>query len=154
MSSASSMWITCPIFGLFVASGSTHRREINKARLRAFEDGISGSLGSTTSSDFLFPTIVFNHSIKLTWNCSDCILSQKKREDDKYVSSCLLLVLASNLSLWSTVINRTSSSYYLHDKDSKAINITLLSQHSSAGIFWCNITTGREKGESLSFWLQ
>jgi len=61
--------------------------------------------------------------------------------------------MASNLSLWSTIINRTSSSYYLHDKDSKAINITLLSQHSSAGIFWCNITTERKrKGrESLSF---
>jgi len=52
--------------------------------------------------------------------------------------------MASNLSLRSTIINRASSSYYLHDEDSKAINITLLGQHSGAGIFWCNITTERE----------
>jgi len=70
-SSASSMWITCPILGLFEASGSTHRRATKRARLRALEDGFSASLGSTTSSDFRLPTILFSHSIKLTCNNSN-----------------------------------------------------------------------------------
>lgn len=65
-SSASSMWITCPILGRFCASGSTQRRATKRTRLSAFEAGISGSLGSTTSSDFRFPTIVFNQSTKFT----------------------------------------------------------------------------------------
>ncbi|KAF7844582.1 putative serine/threonine-protein kinase [Senna tora] len=93
-SSASSMWITCPILGLFVASGSTHRRATNRARLRAFEDGISESLGSTTSSDFRFPTIVFNHSTKFTCNnhsftvlhCNSSSITEHSMVDDPIAS--------------------------------------------------------------------
>ena len=70
-SSASSMWITCPILGLFMESGSTHRRATNSARLRAFEDGFSEIFGSTTSSALRLPTIFFNHSSKLTCNNSN-----------------------------------------------------------------------------------
>lgn len=45
----------------------------------------------------------------------------------------------TNLSLRSTVINRAPPGNYLHNQNSKAINITLFIQHSSAGVLRCNI---------------
>lgn len=50
------------------------------------------------------------------------------------------LYVKTNLSLWPTIINRASPRNYLHDKYTETINITLLIQHSSASIFWSNIT--------------
>lgn len=44
---------------------------------------------------------------------------------------------------WFSIIDRASSSNYLHNKYPKAIDITLFSQHTSARVLWCNISTER-----------
>ena len=66
-SSASSICITCPIFGLFWAFGSTQRKATNRARFSALEEGFSGNLGSKTPSAFRFVTMVLSHSTRFTW---------------------------------------------------------------------------------------
>ena len=46
----------------------------------------------------------------------------------------------TNLSKWPTVVHRVPTRNYLHNKDSKTINITPLVQHTSAGVFRSYIT--------------
>lgn len=65
--SISSIWITWPILGRLCASGSTQQRATRRILFSSFGDGFSGTLGSTTCSDLLSLTMVFNQSIKL--NC-------------------------------------------------------------------------------------
>lgn len=66
-SSDSSMRTTWLVFGLFSESGSTHLNAVRRARLRALVDGLVSIVGSTTSSERLLATIIFNHSTRFTW---------------------------------------------------------------------------------------
>lgn len=66
-SSDSSIRTTCPILGLFSESGSTHLNAVKRARFSALVEGLVSMLGSTTSSDLLLPTIIFNQSTRFTW---------------------------------------------------------------------------------------
>jgi len=65
-SSDSIIRTTWPILGLFSESGSTHLKAVNRARFKALVDGFTSMLGSTTSSDLLFPTIIFSQSTRFT----------------------------------------------------------------------------------------
>ncbi|MFS7938310.1 hypothetical protein Hanom_Chr05g00438101 [Helianthus anomalus] len=65
-SSDSSIRTTSPIVSLFSESGSTHLKAVKSARLSAVLDGLVPMLGSTTSSDRLFPTIILSQSTRFT----------------------------------------------------------------------------------------
>jgi len=66
-SSDSNIRTTWPILGLFSESGSTHLKAVKRVRFKALVDGFTSMLGSTTSSDLLFPTIIFSQSTRFTW---------------------------------------------------------------------------------------
>lgn len=130
------MWMTCPIFGRFCASGSTQWRATRIILFSALGHGFSGILGSTTCSDFLSPTMVFSHSTKVTWE------RQCKFTCSLFLSSLrnhFFKQKKTDLSRRSWIINRRSSWYDFHDKYSEAVNITSFIQHSSASIFWSDI---------------
>lgn len=65
-SSDSSIRTTWPIFGLFSESGSTHLKAVRSARLRTLVEGRVSMVGSTTSSERLLATIIFNQSTRFT----------------------------------------------------------------------------------------
>lgn len=73
-SSDSSIRTTWLIFGLLSESGSTHLRAVRSALLRALVGGLVSIFGSTTSSERLLPTIIFNQSTRFTCNKKSLIL--------------------------------------------------------------------------------
>jgi hypothetical protein len=82
------MRTTWLIFGLFSESGSTHLKAVKRDRFRALVDGLVSILGSTTSSERLHPTIIFNQSTKFTYikkkqDCIDEVTSQNGSNERK-----------------------------------------------------------------------
>lgn len=75
-SSASSICTICPIFGLFCAFESTHRKATRRTFFNALEEGFSGNFGSNAASGFLSVTFFLSQSTKFTW-------SKKKRRQTK-----------------------------------------------------------------------
>lgn len=66
--SGSNMRTTWPMRGRLLESGSTHLRAASRALLSSLVLGLASMVGSTTSSDRRFATIIFSQSTRFTYS--------------------------------------------------------------------------------------